>query len=99
MTQPAKTAIFPPSSSSPLATKNLKNLIDVFRIVKWGWQLKNKKNKLDNYAAVNSLLPDKGKIPHFQFQEFTCAFFLVVVKYNKELLTEIWQIDNVRNGV
>ena len=43
MTQPANTAIFPPSSSSPLGTKNLKNLIDVFWIVKWGWQLKNKK--------------------------------------------------------
>lgn len=45
MTQPANTAIFPPSSSSPLGTKNLNNLIDVFWIVKWGWQLKNKKKK------------------------------------------------------
>ena len=44
---------------------------------------KKKKKKLNNYTAVNSLLPDMGKIPHFQFQEFTCAFILVVVKYNK----------------
>ena len=44
---------------------------------------KQKKQKLNNDAAVNSLLPDKGKIPHFQFQEFTCAFVLVVVKYSK----------------
>ena len=44
---------------------------------------KQKKQKLNNDAAVNSLLPDKGKIPHFQFQELTCPFFLVVVKYNK----------------
>lgn len=45
--------------------------------------VEKQKKKLNNYTAVNSLLPDKGKIPHFQFQEFTCAFILVVVKYNK----------------
>ena len=45
--------------------------------------VEKQKKKLNNCTAVNSLLPDKGKIPHFQFQEFTCAFILVVVKYNK----------------
>lgn len=45
--------------------------------------VEKQKKKLNNGTAVNSLLPDKGKIPHFQFQEFTCAFILVVVKYNK----------------
>ena len=35
---------------------------------------------------LNSLLPNKHKIPHFQFQEFTCAFMFVIVNITNYFL-------------
>ena len=58
-----------------------------------------KQKKTNNYAAVKSLLQNKAKNPHFQFQEFTWAFIFVIVNITNNFSLKFDKSTNLENDV